>query len=112
MVCGKLTSQLGEVPIDEQNNVPAYVYRQESTQISKIFHKIYDQFFMKNYDVETGSKCQPRRVAVSDLFDEYPSWMSGKSANGENLDGVHRETRPEVWGWTFYTRGGKFENII
>ena len=29
MICGKLTSQLGEVPIDDQNNVPAYVYRQE-----------------------------------------------------------------------------------
>ena len=73
MVCGKLTSQLGEVPIDEQNNVPAYVYRQESTKILKIFLEFNDQLFMKHKDVETGSKCQPRRAPVSDLFDEYPS---------------------------------------
>jgi len=74
MICGKLTSQLGEVPIDDQNNVPAYVYRQ-GPNVSR--EGLRCQICLMNIHIECLEKAQSAKISMACIGRPDPRSQAG-----------------------------------
>ena len=103
LVCGKIVSVLGDVPLDEENNVPLSVKGWNLT-VERL--KLSLSMILTLGGNKTRTPGRQNRLQMQEVYDEYSYRVCKRSRKIKNFNGLSWNTRspinsqafPRTWG--------------